>query len=53
MVGGSDRTEDRGLLLVVGEALTSKVRASALRDLKDDGSLDIPAIVVNTRKPER
>ena len=42
VVCGSDGTEDRSLLLVVGETLACKVRASALRDLDDDGGFDIP-----------
>ena len=41
MVGSGDRTKDRRLLLVIGKALASEVRASTLRDLDDDGSLDV------------
>jgi hypothetical protein len=39
---GRDGSEDGRLLLVVGKPLARKVGASALRDLQDDRSLDIP-----------
>jgi hypothetical protein len=39
---GRDGSEDGCLLLVVGKPLPRKVGASALRDLTDDRSLDIP-----------
>ena len=42
MVRGRDGTEGGRLLLVVGEPLAGEVGASALRDLEDDGSLDVP-----------
>ena len=42
MVGSTDGTEDGGLLLVISKALAREVRASALGDLDDDGSFDVP-----------
>jgi hypothetical protein len=41
MVRGSDRAGNGRLLLVVREALSSKVRGAALRDLYDDRRLDV------------
>jgi len=42
MLGSTDGTEDGGLLLVISKTLARKVRASALGDLDDDGSFDVP-----------
>lgn len=47
MVGGGNGTGDGGLLLVVGKTLASEVGSSALGDLEDDGSLDIPEETVS------
>ena len=44
---GREGSKDGCLLLVVGKPLARKVGASALRDLEDDGSLDIPTAYVN------
>ena len=41
MVGSGDGTGDRGLLLVIGEALACKVGGATLGDLDDDGGLDV------------
>jgi hypothetical protein len=40
-VSGSDGTGDRSLLLVVGNTFTGKVCSTTLRDLEDDGRLDV------------
>ena len=40
-MGSSDGARDRGLLFVVGEALSSEIGGAALRDLNDDWTLDI------------
>jgi hypothetical protein len=40
-VGGSDGAADRGLLVLVVDALASEVGGSALRDLEDDGRLGV------------
>jgi len=42
MVDSTDGTEGGGLLFVITKALARKVHASALGDLDDDGSFDIP-----------
>lgn len=47
VVGGGNGTGDGGLLLVVGKTLASEVGSSALGDLEDDGSLDIPEETVS------
>ena len=41
VVGSGDSPGDRGLLFVVGEALTGKVGTASLRDLEDDRRLDV------------
>ena len=38
-----DSTSDGGLLFVVGQTLPREVRATTLRDLKNDRRLDITA----------
>lgn len=40
-VSGSDGTGDRSLLLVVGNTFTGKVCSTTLRDLEDDGRVDV------------
>lgn len=40
-MGGGDSTADRGLLVLVVDALAGKVGGTALRDLKDDGRLGV------------
>ena len=51
--GGSNGTGDGRLLLVVRKALACKVRASTLRDLDDDGSLDVTGgVVVSIEKQD-
>lgn len=43
MVCGGDGANDRGLLLVVREALASEVCRTSLRGLNDDWGLDVPS----------
>jgi hypothetical protein len=43
VVRSGDSTSDGGLLFVVGQTFPREVRATALRDLKNDGRLDIAA----------
>lgn len=48
MVCGGNGTGDGGLLLVIGKTLASEVGRTALGDLEDDGSLDIPGETVSS-----
>jgi hypothetical protein len=47
MVSGGYGTCDGCLLLIIGKALSGVVSTSALRDLDDDGGLNIPVDVVS------
>jgi hypothetical protein len=40
-VGSSDGTGNGSLLLVVGNTFTGKVSSTTLRELKDDGGVDV------------
>jgi len=40
-VSGSDGTSDRSLLLVVCDTFTGKVGGTTLRELEDDGRVDV------------
>ena len=42
-VSSGNGTSDGSLLLVVGNTFTGKVGGTTLRDLKDDGGVDIPS----------
>ena len=42
-VGSSSGTSNGSLLLVVGETFTGKVRGTTLRDLQNDGGVNVPS----------
>ena len=46
MVSSGNCTEDRRLLLVIGKTLAGKVGASTLRNLDDDGRLDVADMLI-------